>query len=100
MLRISIVEARNERRLVLEGKLISPWTDELGGAYEQAKQGLHNRELVICAQSLTEISKEGEGLLVALINKGARFRCCGVFTKKIFRELARRAHKEFQGTDK
>jgi hypothetical protein len=99
MLKISIIEARHERRLVLEGKLISPWTNELGDAYEQAKKGLDNRELVIYAKNLTEISKEGESLLMALINEGARLRCCGVFTKRFFRELARRAHKQFQGTN-
>jgi len=98
MLRISIIEARNERRLVLEGKLIPPWTNELGGVFEQAKQGLENRELVIYAKNLTEISREGESLLLALINKGARIRCCGVFTKTIFRQLARKARNECQGT--
>jgi len=93
MLRISIIEARSERKLVLEGKLISPWTNELEGVYERAKQGLDNRQLVIYAKNITEISKEGETLLITLINEGARFRCCGVFTKRCFRELARRAHK-------
>ena len=99
MLRISIIETRNERRLVLEGKLIPPWTDELGVAYEQAKRGLEGRELVIYANSLTEISKEGEALLVGLINEGAKFRCCGVYTKRIFQQFVRRA-RELQGTEK
>lgn len=94
MLRISIVEARNEVRLVLEGKLISPWTDELRVAYEQTRRELDGRELVVSADSLTEISKEGEALLVDLMNEGARFRCCGVYTKRVFQQCARKAREQ------
>ncbi|HEX8924545.1 MAG TPA: hypothetical protein VF786_02075 [Terriglobales bacterium] len=100
MLRISIVEARHERKLVLEGKLIPPWTNELRDVFERATQDLEGRELVIYAKTLTEISKEGESLLVAFRNQGAKFRCCGVFTKIVFRQLVQRARKEFQGMEK
>ena len=47
MLKISIVEGRKQRRLVVEGKLVAPWSDELKAACERAASGLNGRELVI-----------------------------------------------------
>jgi hypothetical protein len=35
MLRISIVESRSERRMILEGKLLAPWVTELRTAWER-----------------------------------------------------------------
>jgi len=99
MLRISTVEARNERRLVLEGKLISPWTVELRKACEKSRQDLKGRELVVDLKNLTVISEEGENLLAALMNDGVRFRCSGVFTRQVLRQVARgRAHKRQEET--
>ncbi len=94
MLRISTKEAHNERRLVLEGKLITPWTTELRSACEKARENLKGRELVVDLRNLTVISPEGENLLVTLMNEGIKFRCCGVFTRQVLRQLARRARTQ------
>jgi anti-anti-sigma regulatory factor len=94
LLRISIIERRNERRLVLEGKLIAPWTAELRSTCEKARQNLKGRELVVDLKNLTVISQEGENLLVELMNEGVKFRCCGVFTRQMLRQLARRARTQ------
>ena len=85
MLKISIVETHKERRLVLNGSLISPWTAELQSEYDRAKTELNGRELVINLDDVTTISKEGEGVLILLMNKGIRIRCRGVFTKLMVR---------------
>ena len=97
MLKISSLETRKERRLVLNGSLISPWTAELQSAYDSAKVDLNGRELVINLDDITTISQEGENILISLMNKGIRIRCRGVFTKLMVRELARRARNAFQG---
>ena len=93
-MRISIIERRNERRLVLEGKLIAPWTAELRSACEKARENPKGRELVVDLRNLTVISPEGENLLVTLMNEGIKFRCCGVFTRQLLRQLARRARTQ------
>jgi anti-anti-sigma regulatory factor len=95
MLRISTMEAHNERRLVLEGKLIAPWTTEVRSACEKARANLEGRELVVDLKNLTVISQEGENLLAALMNEGVKFRCCGVFTRQVLRQLARRHAQRF-----
>ena len=91
MLRISTIDTPSQRRLVVEGKLISPWTTELRTAYDDAKTDLDGRDLVVDLKNLTIISQEGEDLVTELMNEGVKFRCCGVFTRKLLRQLARRA---------
>jgi anti-anti-sigma regulatory factor len=88
MLRISIVERRNQRRLVIEGKLVAPWAHELKPAYKEASADLNDRELVIDVKGLTAISEDGENVLLELMKAGACFRCAGVFTKHVLKRLA------------
>jgi anti-anti-sigma regulatory factor len=88
MLRISIVERRNQRRLVIEGKLATPWAHELKPAYEEASADLNGRELVVDVKSLVAISEDGENVLLELMKAGACFRRPGVFTKHILKRLA------------
>lgn len=93
MLKISIVEGRKQRRLVVEGKLVAPWTDELKAACERAGSELNGRELVIDLKNVTPISQQGENLLLELMKQGVRFRGCGVFTNEILKEVARRLRR-------
>jgi hypothetical protein len=100
MLKISIVEARNKRRLLVEGMLIAPWSAELISTCEKAREGLNGRELLVELVNLTAVNREGENVLLALMNEGVKFRSCGVFTKQVLRQLARRARKPFQESER
>ena len=90
MFKVSVVETRNQRQLLLEGKLITPWIDELKAAYCRARVALEGRELVIVVKNLTAISQEGENLLLQLMQANVTVRCCGLFAKEIKRQLNRR----------
>ena len=96
MLRISIVERRSQRRLVLEGKLVAPWAHELKPAYQEASADLNGRELVIDVKGLTAISEDGENVLLELMKVGACFRCAGVFTKHVLKRLALKIRRNAQ----
>jgi anti-anti-sigma regulatory factor len=96
MLRISIVERRKQRRLVLEGKLVAPWAQELKPAYEEASADLNGRELVIDVKSLIAISEDGESVLLELMKEGASFRRPGVFTKHILKRLVHKVHRNIR----
>jgi hypothetical protein len=96
MLRISIVERRKQRRLVLEGKLVAPWAHELKPAYEEASADLNGRELVIDVKSVVAISEDGENVLLELMEAGACFRRPGVFTKHILKLLIRKVRRNVQ----
>lgn len=93
MLKISVVDSRTQRRLVLEGQLIGPWVAELRTAWTRIKTELNGRVLVIELDHVTVISQEGENTLLQLINEGAKFRCRGVLTKHVLQQLARRGKR-------
>jgi len=93
MLKISLIEGSTQRRLVLEGKLIAPWAAELKSACESALSDLRGRELLIDMKHITTISQEGENVLFQLVNEGFKFRCHGVFTKHVVKQISRRARR-------
>jgi hypothetical protein len=92
MLKISMVEGKDERRLIVEGKLVGPWAAELKSVCAETRNDLRNRGLIIDMRHLTAISQEGENVLCELIQKGVKFRCRGVFTKHVLKLVARRAN--------
>jgi hypothetical protein len=96
MLKISVIDGRRQRRLIVEGKLIAPWSDELKAACDRARADLDGRNFVVDVKQLTAISEEGENLLLELMNDGVKFRSNGVFTKHILRQLARRKRANVQ----
>jgi hypothetical protein len=100
MLKISIVEARTQRRLVLEGMLIAPWADELISACGRARVDLDGRDLVIELKNLTAINQQGENALIALMSEGVQFSCRGVFAKEVVVQLVRRTRKQCQLAEK
>jgi hypothetical protein len=100
MLKISIIEGDTQRRLIVEGKLVGPWAAELRGACEKANTDLFKRGLVIDMRHVTAISQEGENVLLELIQKGIKFRCRGVFTKHVLKQVARRANGNPGGANK
>jgi len=90
MFKISIVETPGRGRLVLEGKLVSPWTAEVESAWRAALQRLPGHRLVIDMTNVTVISADGEDLLFRLMKDGAKFAGKGVLTRHLLRKLARR----------
>ena len=98
MFKISIIDRGNQRRLVLEGKLVAPWTAELRTVCERARTDLHHRQLVVDIKNLIAISQEGENLLLELMRQGITFRSRDVFTKHILAQLARRARRNIEET--
>jgi hypothetical protein len=90
MFRISIIDTQSERRLVLEGTLVRPWTAEVESAWSNAKEELDGRRLVIDLTNVTVISFDGEQTLLNLMSEGAKFSSSGVLTKHLLKELARK----------
>jgi hypothetical protein len=93
MLKISLINSARQRRLIVEGKLTAPWAAELRNACQEARADLRGRELVIEMKHVTTISQEGENVILELINRGIRFRCSGMFTKHLLKDLTRRASR-------
>lgn len=94
MLKISVIENKTQRRVVLEGKLAAPWTAEFRNVAEKALKDLAGRELAIDVRNLTAIAEDGKTALQELMRAGVRFVCCGVFTRHVLKQLARTAPQE------
>jgi len=90
MFKISIVDTPKQRKLVLEGKLVTPWTTEVERAWRRAAEDLGGRSLIVDLRDVTLIGIEGEKTLLGLMQEGAEFFCGDVLTKHVLRQLARR----------
>lgn len=88
MLKISLVDELRCRRIVVEGMLVAPWTDELAKECGKARVDLENRDLVIDLRGLTAISSEGENLLLQLMRDKIKLHC-GVYMRELLRQLVR-----------
>jgi hypothetical protein len=93
MLRISVIDSRTERRLILEGKLIAPWVAELRSAWKAENGEIGGRAIVVDLENITVLSQEGENALLELMSEGAKFRCRGVLTKHVIQQLRRRSKR-------
>jgi hypothetical protein len=94
MFKISVVDTRTQRRLVVEGTLIGPWVAELRTSWRNACQERGTRKLIVDLRNLTTISREGEEAIFDLIKEGARFSCGNVLTKHVLKQLARKKQQE------
>jgi hypothetical protein len=100
MLKISTIDTKAERRLVVEGKLVEPWLAELKRTWSDAGEGLQGRRLVIDLHNATVISNEGENALYELMREGARFSCAGVLTRHLLKRLAHRFHARIRNLNR
>ena len=94
MFRISVVDTRSERRLVVEGTLLGPWVGELRTSWRNACQERGGRKLIVDLRNLTTLSREGEDAILDLIKEGAKFSCGNVLTKHVLKQLARKKQHE------
>jgi hypothetical protein len=94
MFKISIVDTRAQRKLVVEGTLIGPWVAELDTTWRNASRDVGERKVVIDMNNVTVISREGEEAIFDLMKKGAKFACASVLTKHVLKQLARKKPEE------
>jgi anti-anti-sigma regulatory factor len=95
MLKISLVDSQRQRRMIVEGMLIVPWTAELADECEKARANLQGRELVVDLRGLTAISREGESVLLQLMRNKITLQC-GVYMRELLRQLSRDTRRTSQ----
>jgi hypothetical protein len=94
MFKISTIDTRSQRTLLVEGTLIGSWVGELRTTWRSACQELGGRRLVVDLSNLTVISLEGEDAILDLMNEGAKFSRGGILTRHVLKQLARKKHQE------
>jgi hypothetical protein len=96
MLKITNIEGQKQFRVVVEGKLVAPWTTELKRVCDCARAELNGRKFVLDVRCLTVISPEGENILLGLLNDGVRICGSGLFAKQILKQIAQRRRRNLQ----
>ena len=94
MFKISTIDTRSQRTLVVEGTLIGSWVGELRTTWRTASQELGGRKLVIDLSNVTVISIEGEAAILDLLKEGAKFSRGGILTRHVLKQLTRKKQQE------
>jgi len=95
MVKISIVDSPRQRRMIVEGALVAPWTDELVTACKKIRSDLYGRELVVDVRGLTMISPDGVNALLQLMKDKTKVRH-GVYVRELLRQLAHDTQRQVQ----
>jgi hypothetical protein len=93
MLKISLIDNEHQRRMIVEGTLLVPWTDEFANECEKARADLRGRELVVDLRGLTAICPEGENVLLQLMRDKIKLQC-GVYMRELLSQLARDTRRD------
>jgi hypothetical protein len=93
MLKITKVRTDQRCRLVLEGKLVSPWLDELKREWDVTRNCTSELTLIVDLRNVTTISQEGQNVLLGMMRDGAKFVCGGVLNRHVLKQLAREPTK-------
>ena len=91
MLRISLEHDPGTLSLILEGRLVGPWVDELRRI--SAEHISRSEQLIIDLNGLTAMDARGQGLLDELRQEGATLRCSDVMNQYLVEQMARPAGK-------
>jgi hypothetical protein len=94
MFKISTIDTRSQRTLVVEGTLIGSWVAELRTSWRTASQEPGGRKLVIDLSNVTVISIEGEDAILDLMKEGAKFSRGGILTRHVLKQLTRKKQQE------
>jgi ABC-type transporter Mla MlaB component len=91
MMRITVLDAETEQRLMVEGELAEPWVAELESAWERARQDAGRRPILIDVSGVTRIDRKGEAALVAIVAEGAWLTAKGVYWEYVLKQLMNKA---------
>jgi ABC-type transporter Mla MlaB component len=93
MMRITVLDEKEEQRLMVEGKLAEPFVAELESAWEQVRQDAGSRPIVIDLTGVTRIDGKGEAAVVAMVAEGARLTAKGIYWEYVAKQLLNEARK-------
>lgn len=88
MLRISIEQTEAALSLVVEGRLVGPWVEELRKVISGEPVGLPTR-LTLDLSELTAMDDAGHALLDELRQQGATLLCSDVMNQYLVEQMAR-----------
>lgn len=93
MLRISVERQGKTLSLILEGRLVGPWVDELRRVGRELSS-CDGSSLTVDLRGLTAMDAGGQDLLDQLRQAGAALRCADVMNEYLVEQMARPSGKE------
>ena len=88
MLRISVEEDPVALSLILEGRLVGPWVDELRRLCEEHGALAKGRQTIVDLCGVTAMDQQGQALLDDLFQRGAALRCSDVMNQYLVEQMA------------
>ena len=87
MLRITTIRIDKRIRMVLEGKLVSPWLTELVNEWDSVRTSASGH--IVELRDVIMIGEEAEPILMAMVSEDVRFVCRGILNRYVIRRLER-----------
>jgi hypothetical protein len=87
MLKITKIDTDTEQRLILEGRLASPWIGGLGSQWKETRRAHPERDFVVDLKGIVRVDIAGECALALMKAEGARFLASGIRMKHLIRDL-------------
>lgn len=88
MLRISVEQQRGSVLLVLEGRLVGPWVEELRSVWDDQVSAELHLALTVDLCDLTAMDSNGQALLKELLQDGATIRCTDVMNQYLVEQMS------------
>ncbi len=87
MLKITLLRERQGTRVVLAGRLVGPWVEELRRCWIEAEAGCRVKWRVDLRET-THVDAEGKALLSEMFRRGVTFEAKGCLMRAIVESLA------------
>ena len=88
MLRISVEQGDGALFLVLEGRLVGPWVDELRATWQERASADVPLNVTVDLCGLTTMDTGGQHLLEELLQAGATLRCADVMNQYLVEQMS------------
>jgi len=88
MLRITVTETASEQRWILQGRLTGSPIEELIISWRANRRCPPSQRRVVDLNEITSIDKDGEQVLLMMIQDGAKFEATGLYTKHLLETLS------------
>jgi len=93
VLRISVQEKDGDLSLVLEGRLVGPWVDELQRVCGDLGAPANYAKMTVDLCGVTAMDPSGQALLDRLLQRGATLRCSDVMNQYWVEQMAQSAKR-------
>jgi len=87
LLRISVERSRDALSLVLEGRLVGPWVDELRTVWLRRSDADKAVRSLVDLCGVTAMDTDGQRLLDELLQQGATLRCGDVMNQYLVEQM-------------